>query len=115
LEEPKLESTVNSAANMAVIVSSSIQKNNSVITGDIKKIVVVRTNPGYGPSPGHWGTGQVVAVLCVSPNQPASLLYRPLNSQEPLASLSGLQWLGDGGIGTWSSDFSSDRAVSWRP
>ncbi len=36
-------------------------------TGDVKKIIVVQTNPGYGPSPGHWGTGQVVAVLCSSP------------------------------------------------
>jgi len=91
---------------MAVLVSSSVQKNGSVITGNIKKIVVVKTNSGYGPSPGHWGTGQVVAVLCVSPNQSASLFYRPLNSQEALASLAGLQWLGDGGIGTWSSGFS---------
>lgn len=52
---------------MAVIVSSSIQKNGSVITGNVQKIIVVQTNPGYGPSPGHWGTGQVVAVLCGAP------------------------------------------------
>jgi hypothetical protein len=52
---------------MAVIVSHSVPKNGSVISGDIKKIVIVRTNPGYGPSPGHPGTGQVVAILCSSP------------------------------------------------
>ena len=52
---------------MAVVVSSSINKSGSVISGDTRKIVIVRTNPGYGPSPGHPGTGQVVAVLCISP------------------------------------------------
>jgi DNA/RNA endonuclease G (NUC1) len=52
---------------MAVIVSSSIQQNGSVITGNIKKLVIIRTNPGYGPSPGHPGTGQVVAVICSVP------------------------------------------------
>jgi len=49
---------------MAVIVSSSIQKNGSVISGDVKKIIIVRTNPGYAPSPDHPGTGTVVAILC---------------------------------------------------
>jgi uncharacterized repeat protein (TIGR01451 family) len=52
---------------MALIVSSSVQKSGPVITGDVKKIVVVRTDPGYGPAPGHRGTGQVVAVLCTAP------------------------------------------------
>ena len=51
---------------MAVIVASSVQKNGSTISGDIKKIVVIKTNPGYGPSPGHAGTGTVVAVFCIS-------------------------------------------------
>ncbi len=50
--------------NMAVIVSSSITKNGSVFTGDIKRIVIVQTDPAYGPNPGHPGTGRVVAVLC---------------------------------------------------
>jgi hypothetical protein len=52
---------------MPVIISSSVQKNGSVITGNVKRIVIVRTDPGYGPSPGQWGTGQIVAVLCTSP------------------------------------------------
>jgi len=51
---------------MAVIVSSSIQQNRNVVSGDIKKIVVIRTNPGYGPDPSQPGTGTVVAVICVS-------------------------------------------------
>jgi uncharacterized repeat protein (TIGR01451 family) len=49
---------------MTVIASSTITKSGATITGDIPKIVVVRTNPGYGPSPGHAGTGTVVAVVC---------------------------------------------------
>jgi uncharacterized repeat protein (TIGR01451 family) len=49
---------------MTVIASSTIAKSGATITGDIPKIVVVRTNPGYGPSPGHTGTGTVVAVVC---------------------------------------------------
>lgn len=53
--------------NMAVIVSSSITKSGSTISGNIKKIVIVRTNPGYGPAPGKAGTGKVIAVLCESP------------------------------------------------
>jgi len=51
---------------MGVIVSSSIQQNRNVISGDIKMIVVVRTNPGYGPNPNQSGTGTIVAVICVS-------------------------------------------------
>jgi len=49
---------------MAVIASSSVTKSGATITGDIPKIVIVRTNPGYGPSPGTPGTGTVVAVVC---------------------------------------------------
>jgi uncharacterized repeat protein (TIGR01451 family) len=49
---------------MAVIASSTVTKSGATITGDIPKIVIVRTNPGYGPSPGHAGTGTVVAVVC---------------------------------------------------
>ena len=54
-------------AFMGVIVSSSIQKNGSTISGNIKKIIVVQTNPGYGPAPGHTGTGKVVAIICSVP------------------------------------------------
>lgn len=49
---------------MAVIVSSSIDKSGSTISGDTVHIVVVHTNPGYAPNPGHAGTGTVVAVIC---------------------------------------------------
>ncbi len=48
---------------MGVIVSSSISKSGSTISGNTVRIVVVRTAPGYAPDPGHAGTGTVVASL----------------------------------------------------
>ncbi len=51
-------------AFMAVIVSSSITKSGSTISGDVRAIVVVQTDPGYSGNPGHAGTGTVVAVVC---------------------------------------------------
>jgi len=51
-------------AVMAVIVASHITKSGPVISGDIVHIVLVRTNPGYGPNPGHPGTGTIVGQLC---------------------------------------------------
>lgn len=49
---------------MAVIVSSSISKSGSTISGNTVHMVVVKTDPGYAPNPGHPGTGTVVAVIC---------------------------------------------------
>jgi hypothetical protein len=49
---------------MAVLVASSVDKSGNTISGNIPMIVIVKTNPGYGPNPGHNGTGTVVAVLC---------------------------------------------------
>jgi uncharacterized repeat protein (TIGR01451 family) len=49
---------------MAVIVSSSISKSGSTISGNTVHIVIVRTNPGYEPNPGHAGTGTVVSIVC---------------------------------------------------
>jgi len=49
---------------MAVIVSSSIGQAGSTIAGNTVHIVVVKTNSGYAPDPGHAGTGTVVAELC---------------------------------------------------
>jgi hypothetical protein len=47
-----------------VIVSSEITKSGRTISGDTSKVVLVQTEIGYGPDPGHPGTGTVVAVLC---------------------------------------------------
>jgi hypothetical protein len=47
-----------------VIVSSKISKSGSEIKGDTVHVVVVKTNPGYAPNPGHAGTGTVVSLIC---------------------------------------------------
>ncbi|MGZ8848347.1 MAG: hypothetical protein ACXW3C_17940, partial [Pyrinomonadaceae bacterium] len=47
----------------------------------------IKTNPGYGPSPGHVGTGTVVAVFCVSGSSTSLHFER---GSERL-----LQWLAD--------------------
>jgi hypothetical protein len=49
---------------MGVVVSSTINKSGSDISGNVPEIVVVKTNAGYAPNPGHPGTGSVVAVYC---------------------------------------------------
>jgi hypothetical protein len=51
-------------AYMGTLVSSKITKSGNVFSGNITKIVVVKTNPGYDPSPGHNGTGKIVATYC---------------------------------------------------
>jgi hypothetical protein len=49
---------------MGVLVAGSVTKSGNTINGVWGRIVVVRTGPGYSPSPGHAGTGQVVATFC---------------------------------------------------
>jgi CSLREA domain-containing protein len=51
-------------SSMAVIVSSSIEKSGSTIAGNTRKVVIVRTDSGYAPDPGHPGTGTVVSEVC---------------------------------------------------
>ena len=51
-------------AFMAVIVTSSVTKMGPEISGDTAHIVIVQTNPGYAPNPGHAGTGTVVLMVC---------------------------------------------------
>jgi carboxypeptidase family protein/thrombospondin type 3 repeat protein len=51
---------------MAVIVSSSIKKQGSTTTGNVQEIVIVYTQPGYGPSPSQTGMGTVVHTLCTN-------------------------------------------------
>lgn len=49
---------------MAVIVSSAISETGPTINGNVVHMVVVKTDPGYRPNPGHAGTGTVVATIC---------------------------------------------------
>jgi hypothetical protein len=49
-----------------VTVSSQITQFGSTISGDTAEVVVVKTDSGYAPDPGHAGTGTVVAVVCGS-------------------------------------------------
>ncbi len=49
---------------MGVLVSGSVTKSGSAINGTWAKIVVVHVAPGYSPSPGHPGTGTIVATFC---------------------------------------------------
>lgn len=51
-------------AYMGVIVSSMVHQSGSTISGDTVHIVVVKTNPGYEPDPGHASTGIVEAMVC---------------------------------------------------
>lgn len=49
---------------MGVVVTSSVDKTGSDITGDYTHIVVVKVDPGYAPTPDHPGTGTIVATFC---------------------------------------------------
>jgi hypothetical protein len=51
-------------AYVAVVVPDRITANASTISGDTPHIVAVRVAPGYGPAPGHTGTGVVVGGVC---------------------------------------------------
>jgi uncharacterized protein YegL len=49
---------------LGVIVASSISKSGPAIKGDTVHVVVVKTNPGYEPNPGHAGTGTIAGIFC---------------------------------------------------
>lgn len=51
-------------AYMLVIVTSTVHQSGSSLAGDTVHEVVVKTDPGYAPDPGHPGTGTVVAQIC---------------------------------------------------
>jgi hypothetical protein len=51
---------------MGVIVSSKVIQSGSIISGDIKQVVIVRNDPGYAPDPGHPGTGTEIAIFCTT-------------------------------------------------
>jgi hypothetical protein len=49
---------------MGILVSTRVVKSGSTVSGDVLSIVVVKTDTGYSPNPGHAGTGIVVAQFC---------------------------------------------------
>jgi len=51
-------------AYMGVLVASSVTKSGTTISGRWAKIVVVKVDTGYSPSPGHPGRGKIVATFC---------------------------------------------------
>jgi len=48
---------------MTVIVSSSITTSGETISGNVAKLVIVATDAGYDPNPGHPGTGHILATI----------------------------------------------------
>jgi len=50
--------------DIAIIVTSTVLKNGNNISGDIKQILMVHQDGGYGPNPGHAGNGSVTSVIC---------------------------------------------------
>ena len=45
-----------------VVAASHVDKKGRTISGDVAAVVLISTEPGYGPNPGHAGTGTVVGV-----------------------------------------------------
>jgi hypothetical protein len=54
------------ASQIGIIVTTTVGKFGPDIGGDILQILLVDVDPGYGPNPGHKGTGTVVGVLCTA-------------------------------------------------
>ena len=53
-----------SPSYMGVVVAGSVTQSGSTVSGTWGSVVVVHTDPGYGPNPGHPGTGTIVATFC---------------------------------------------------
>lgn len=51
-------------AYMAVGMTNAVSETGFAAAGDTTAVVIVKTDPGYGPDPSRTGTGTVVAVLC---------------------------------------------------
>jgi surface-anchored protein len=47
---------------MSVVVASDVSQSGSTESGNVRAIAIVQVDPGYGPNPGHAGTGKVLAV-----------------------------------------------------
>ncbi len=49
---------------VTVLVANDVTKSGPVISGSYSDIVLVAPDPGYGPDPGHAGTGTVIGSVC---------------------------------------------------
>ena len=47
-----------------VVVSSHIEQNGDVISGDTFEVALVQVDSGYESNPGHPGTGTVIDIVC---------------------------------------------------
>lgn len=56
--------TADVPSYMGVLVANSAGQSGSIIGGNAVSIVVVKTDAGYSPDPGHAGTGAIVATYC---------------------------------------------------
>ena len=48
---------------MAVIAAGTVSQSGSTLAGNVSRIVIVKSDPGYENNGGHPGTGTVVAIL----------------------------------------------------
>jgi len=53
--------------DVAIIVTTKVNKDGNAISGDIKQIVLVHHDGNYKDNPGHAGGGPVIKVLCTLP------------------------------------------------
>jgi hypothetical protein len=56
--------TASVPSYMGVVVTSTVGKSGSTISGNSVHIVVVKVDPGYAPTPADHGTGTIVATFC---------------------------------------------------
>jgi len=52
---------------ITAVASSSITRSGSHVNGDIALVVLIQTDSGYEPNPGHPGTGTIVGIVCGTP------------------------------------------------
>src|SRR5579864_7241785 len=55
-------------STVEAVVSSTITKSGSVISGDTQAIAIISVDPGYAGDPGHPGTGTIVGFVCGGPS-----------------------------------------------
>ena len=51
-------------AYITVMVTNTVTKNNQIVSGNIRKLVIIKVDPGYSPDPERPGTGTVYSVVC---------------------------------------------------